>query len=153
MKIKMLNSLIYNYASSLENISIGEDSYIPVIYNFYIQKNIKTLLSLKEDIEKCRYQIIKHYGERTENGFAITEENKDKANEELKQLSEIEQEVEIYQIPLHAFKDVKLTTKELNSIFFMIAENDEFAKILLDPNAGAEVINIELKGEKGNEND
>ena len=134
MLIKLTNAEIYNYADRLEKNSLGDNTYIPVVYNFYIQKNIETIFNLKAGIDKCRYQIISHYGEKDKSGnISVIEENTSAANQELHKLSMIEQDVEIFKIPIQAFKDIELTTGELKSIMFMIEEDPDFAKHLANP--------------------
>ena len=62
MKITLTNAEIYQLTDILKKNMVGDNTYIPVIFNFYIQKNIKKLYTLREEIENCRSQILSHYG-------------------------------------------------------------------------------------------
>jgi hypothetical protein len=83
MKQILTNGDWYKIASTLENNPIGEGTYIPVTYNYYIQKNITKILNLKTELDTCRRQIIMHYGESCEGGVTIKSEFVDEANKEL----------------------------------------------------------------------
>lgn len=122
MMTLMTNEQIYSIASMLEANPIGDNTYIPVVYNFYIQRNINTMLELKKNIDKCREQIIKHYGNHDESKqmWMIREDCREAANKELAHLAEISQNVEITKLPLNVFADIKLSTQELRAIMFMI---------------------------------
>lgn len=132
MQVIKKNGEWYQIAEELLMYPIGNATYIPVIYNFYIQKNIMKILELKDELDNCRRQIIEHYGERKNDGVVVAEPYINEANKELKVLSNIETELEFYAIPLEAFKDIKLTTGELKSLMPMIIEDPEFAQHLLE---------------------
>jgi hypothetical protein len=88
----MTNGEIYQVAIALTNAGFNDNEiYIPAAINFAIQKNKLILLENAEIIEKSRMAIIEHYSsEKIENSFTIPRENIDKANEELKELLDIE---------------------------------------------------------------
>ena len=62
VKITLTNAEIYELTETLKANALGEKTYIPVMFNFYIQKNIKILYTLREEIDRCRNQILSHYG-------------------------------------------------------------------------------------------
>lgn len=122
--LQLTNNEIYSLAENILKNPIGDCTYIPVLYNFYIQKNIVKILSLRDEIDLCRKQIISHYGEQDgEQGIRLKPEHIVAANKELKTLSNITQEVRLYQIPLSAFIDLNLTTGELKGLLPMIVED------------------------------
>lgn len=141
MKITQTNGAWYELANTLTDNPIGDNTYIPVIYNFYIQKNITKILQLKQELDTCRRQIITHYGEDDGKGVRVRPDCIDDANVELHNLSQIETELELYTIPLSAFKDIKLTTGELKGLMPMIAADPSLTEHLLqDPNTYDRVI-------------
>lgn len=131
MIITLTNGEWYSLADTILNNPIGDSTYIPVMYNFYIQKNINKILELKEELDNCRRQIISHYGIQEDNGIRIATNHVDEANAELKQLSIIESSLELYVIPLEAFKDIKLTTGELKGLMPMIVADPSLTEHLL----------------------
>ena len=133
MKIVLTNGEWYKIAENLINNPIGENTYIPVMYNFYIQKNINKILSIRNELDKCRQQIISHYGETdpTINKVSIRSDCINEANKELATLSQLKQEIDLYAIPLEAFEDVKLTTGELKGLMPMLIPDPELSEHLL----------------------
>ena len=91
--------------------------------NFYLQKNKKTLVELGQDIEESRLDIIRNYGELTEDGtqYSIPTSNIEAAQKELEDLLNLEQEVNIYMIKSDSLPDdISLTTGQMEAIMFMI---------------------------------
>ena len=62
MNIVLTNKQIYNYATELMNNFSDKDLKLPVKINFYLQKNQLELLTLAQDIEQQRMDIIQEYG-------------------------------------------------------------------------------------------
>ena len=62
MNITLTNNQIYNYATDLMNNFSDKDLKLPIKINFYLQKNQLELLTLAQDIEKQRIDIIQEYG-------------------------------------------------------------------------------------------
>lgn len=103
----------------------NEIKYIPIKLNFAIQKNLYTLLTFKEKIEKKQMEIASKYGELNSEGtqFVIKSENKEKAEQELKDLFAMKQDIDIRTCSLSQVKDIKLTMEQMQAIMFMITEN------------------------------
>lgn len=120
----MTNGEIYQIAIALTNAGFNDNEiYIPAAINFAIQKNKLILLENAEIIEKGRMAIIEHYSsEKIENSFTIPQENVDKANEELKELLDIEQVVKLYTFSIEALGDIKFTSAQMQAIMFMIED-------------------------------
>lgn len=120
----MTNGEIYQIAIALTNAGFNDNEiYIPAAINFAIQKNKLILLENAEIIEKGRMAIIEHYSsEKIENSFTIPQENIDKANEELKELLDIEQVVKLYTFSIEALGDIKFTSAQMQAIMFMIED-------------------------------
>lgn len=103
----------------------NEVKYMPIKLNFTIQKNLYTLLTFKEKIEKKQMEIASKYGELNSEGtqFVIKSENKEKAEQELKDLFAMKQDIDIKTCSLSQVKDIKLTMEQMQAIMFMITEN------------------------------
>lgn len=120
----MTNGEIYQIAINLMNAKLDDNEvYMPAAVAFAIQKNKSALTGTAEEVEKGRMSIIEHYSEgQTEEGFSIPAENVEKANNELKDLLEIEQEVKIYTFGIEALGDIQLTSAQMQAIMFMIED-------------------------------
>lgn len=103
----------------------NEIKYMPIKLNFTIQKNLYTLLTFKEKIEKKQMEIASKYGELNSEGtqFVIKSENKEKAEQELKDLFAMKQDIDIRTCSLSQVKDINLTMEQMQAIMFMITED------------------------------
>ena len=122
--MKLTNQKIYSYASALMRSFNDANMRLPAKVNFYIQKNKNTILSLGEEIDKARYEILQHYGTLGEDGnFNIPKENVEVAYKELNDLFEIEQDVNILKFSIEKFDDnINLSMEQMEAIMFMIEE-------------------------------
>lgn len=132
MKLKLTNAEIYNITDSLIKNPIRDEDYIPVTCNFFIHKNIKILMELRQEIDVCRNTIITQHGEKNDNGeITIKKDCVTQANQALMELSNITQEVDLYPIPLSMLADIQLSSGTLNGLMVMItipAEMDDAIK-------------------------
>jgi hypothetical protein len=127
IKKKFLNSEILDLYQGIKDIKIGITNYIPVSINFFIQKNFSILKKLYNEILSAREAILLYYMiEDEQKNKIIPTEKIDIVNNEIEKLLEIEQEIDIFLIPLTAFvnNNVILSTEELCAIMFMIDETD-----------------------------
>ena len=123
--MKMKNSEIYGCAEKLVEFFQDTTQRLPIKANFYLQKNKEVLLKLAQEIEESRNDIIKGYADRVDDehyAFDNTD-NFTKAQSELKDLLELEQEVQIYKININVFPDdIVLTTAQMEALMFMLEE-------------------------------
>lgn len=122
--MKMSNLEIYSTAQNFNKAFENFNEYLPVKINFFMQKNKNTIVSLAQDIDNARMEIIQTYGKLNDEGdaYIVPPESIDIANKELADLFSIEQEVNINKISLSAFDGVKFTTDQVQAIMFMIDE-------------------------------
>ena len=120
--IKMNNGMIYQYALTLNEALNDNDLQMPVAILFSIEKNKQTLMTVAQDIEKYRMDIIKKYGEEVNGNYNVPQEKIEIANKELQDLFSIEQEVNIYKFNIEDLGDIKLTSSQMNAILFMIED-------------------------------
>lgn len=121
--MKLTNNEIYGYAIALNEAFADNTQRLPMKVNFYLQKNKKTLIELAQDIEESRSEIIRNYGELTNDGtqYTISADKIEIAQKELEDLLTLEQEVNIYMIDSNNLPDdISLTTGQMEAIMFMI---------------------------------
>lgn len=121
------NKTILEYATSLTKnfLEEGKDVELPVVVNFYLQKNIKTFIEAAEEIDEARLKIGEKYGEYNfeEDCYEIrNNEKRLQAQDDLKKLLSIDQVLEIHMISLEDLKDTHLTVAQMNAMLFMIEE-------------------------------
>jgi phosphopantothenoylcysteine synthetase/decarboxylase len=121
--MKLTNNEIYFYAVALKEAFTDNTQRLPMKVNFYLQKNKKILTTLGQDIEESRLEIVRHYGEPSEDGttYSIAKDVLKDAQKELEDLLALEQEVEIYMIKADNLPDdINLTTAQMEAMLFMI---------------------------------
>lgn len=119
----LTNNEIYNYARQLLRAFQDSNQRLPIKVNFYLQKNKNTLITLAQDIEKARMEIISLYGILDEDGetYTVPPEKIANATKELNDLFDLEQEVQIYKINIDSLdNNFDLTTAQMEAIMFMI---------------------------------
>ena len=122
VSIKINNGMIYQYALTLNEALNNNDLQMPVAVIFSIEKNKQTLMTIAQDIEKYRMDIIKKYGEEVNGNYNVPQDKIEIANKELQDLFSIEQEVNIYKFNIEDLGDIKLTSNQMNAILFMIED-------------------------------
>lgn len=126
MNITLTNNEIYNYATFLqENFSNNEIKF-PIKVNFYLQKNLNTLMGLAQEIEKQRIEIIQEYGveNKETQKIEVPAEKTQEATEKMVELFDLTQEVQIYKVKLDAFGNISLTPGQMQALLFMIDEEE-----------------------------
>ena len=131
--LTLKNIEIYTYANQLAEAfnDGGSNDTLPIKINFFLQKNIKTILELGQDIDKVRTEIIQKYGtlnEETQN-YDIPAEKVPTAQAELTELFNLEQEVRLHMFDINSFDNVELSEKKGNAILFMIYDPEEEKEI------------------------
>lgn len=120
--MKLKNNMIYNSAKKL--IAFNIQQRLPVKINFFLQKNIKTIIEAAQEIDLMRINIAKQYGTPSEDGlqYHIPTDKEQLVQSELNDLFNLEQELNIYVFKLDDFENIDLTWDELSTIMFMIEE-------------------------------
>ena len=129
MRKQFSNREILLYAEQLKKIflDLGQDIELPVKINFFLQKNIKTLMDAAHEIEEMRLKIGKKYGTydaETQSYRIPSGENLEKAQQEIINLLSIDQVLDINLISLTELQNTThLTVGQMNAMLFMI-DND-----------------------------
>ena len=120
--MKLTNQEITTYAQSLSTFNI--DIKLPVRINFFLQKNIQTIMTAFQEIETAKLGIGKEYGEPEESGtsYRIPPEKMEIVQSELNDLFSIEQELSIHIFKLDDFDGIELTYQQMSAIMFMVEE-------------------------------
>ena len=126
MMMTLKNSEIYNYANALAQEFGQQEVKLPLKVNFYLQKNLKELVALAQDIEQQRVSIASEYGTLNEETqqYEIPSENIDSATRKLNELFNLTQDVKIYKVKLDAFGDTDISNAQMQALLFMIDEEE-----------------------------
>ena len=127
MTVTLTNNEIYNYANALAEQFQDKDVKFPIKVNFYLQKNQNELMTLAQDIEKQRVEIIQEYGEVNEETqqIEIPPEKIPEASEKINDLFSLTQDIKLYKVDLEAFGNIELTSGQMQVLLFMIEDEDE----------------------------
>lgn len=122
--MKFNNNKIYQIANVLAKTFDNLDIYIPSKANFFIQKNISTLVAAAQEIEKSRLEIAKHYGilDEEKQQYKIPEDKIEEASKELEDLFSIEQELDIKTFSIEALGNAEFTPAQMQAMMFMIED-------------------------------
>ena len=124
--ITLTNLEIYTTAQALmENITT--DMNLPVKVGFYIQKNMKKMTELAQEIEKSRIEIFDKYGEKDEenNQYKFDKSVQEQVQKELNDLFDLTQDVKTNMLELDWFDDIDLNANQIAAISYMIVDDDE----------------------------
>lgn len=120
----LTNEEIYLINEQLNKSFENNQQYLPAKVNFYIQKNKKKIKDLAEEIEETRTKIIKSFGTPSEDDgkYFIPKDKLDEAQNELKDLLNIKQEIEIFLISINDIENLHFTLPQMEALMFMIEE-------------------------------
>lgn len=124
--ITLTNLEIYTTAQALmENITT--DMNLPVKIGFYIQKNMKKMTELAQEIEKSRMEIFDKYGEKDEenNQYKFDKSVQKQVQKELNDLFDLTQDVKTNMLELDWFDDIDLNANQIAAISYMIADDED----------------------------
>lgn len=124
--ITLTNLEIYTTAQALME-SITTDINLPVKVGFYIQKNMKKMTELAQEIEKSRMEIFDKYGEKDEenNQYKFDKNVQEQVQKELNDLFDLTQDVKINMLELDWFDDIDLNANQIAAISYMIKDDED----------------------------
>ena len=123
--MKLTNNKIYNLAQQLTTVFQNGEQKLPIKLSFCIQKNKQTLLSLAQDIEQSRMEIVRNYGTLNQetNQYYFEPDKTIQVQNEMQDLFDIEQDVNICMINADILNsDIELSMSQVEAIMFMIEE-------------------------------
>ena len=121
---KMTNARIYALSNKLDSVLNSETRYMPAKIAYFIHKNKTKILEHFNIIEQSRFGIIRHYGTLDEStgSYNVPSELLVKANKELEELLQIEQDIDISMIKLDDLVELDFTFEQMEALSFMIEE-------------------------------
>ena len=124
--ITLTNLEIYTTAQALME-SITTDINLPVKVGFYIQKNMKKMTELAQEIEKSRMEIFDKYSEKDEenNQYKFDKSVQEQVQKELNDLFDLTQDVKTNMLELDWFDDIDLNANQIAAISYMIADDED----------------------------
>ena len=124
--ITLTNLEIYTTAQALME-SITTDINLPVKVGFYIQKNMKKMTELAQEIEKSRMEIFDKYGEKDEenNQYKFDKSVQEQVQKELNDLFDLTQDVKTNMLELDWFDDIDLNANQIAAVSYMITDDDD----------------------------
>ena len=124
--ITLTNLEIYTTAQALME-SITTDINLRVKVGFYIQKNMKKMTELAQEIEKSRMEIFDKYGEKDEenNQYKFDKSVQEQVQKELNDLFDLTQDVKTNMLELDWFDDIDLNANQIAAISYMIADDED----------------------------
>ena len=124
--ITLTNLEIYTTAQALME-SITTDVNLPVKVGFYIQKNMKKMTELAQEIEKSRMEIFDKYGEKDEenNQYKFDKSVQEQVQKELNDLFDLTQDVKTNMLELDWFDDIDLNANQIAAISYMIKDDED----------------------------
>lgn len=132
IKRKSISNLdILNTATALIEAFQSEEAknqQFPVKVNFFLQKNMNTLIEMARDIEKTRSDIITKYGEPSPDNneqYIVPDDKIEEAAKELNDLFTLEQEVAVNMLKLDWFDGIDMTAQQVAAITYMIEDEEE----------------------------
>ena len=127
--ITLTNLEIYTTAQALME-SITTDITLPVKVGFYIQKNMKKMTELAQEIEKSRMEIFDKYGEKDEenNQYKFDKSVQEQVQKELNDLFDLTQDVKTNMLELDWFDDIDLNANQIAAISYMITDDEDEVK-------------------------
>ena len=122
MKKFISYSELYNSVQLYRRYLVTETTtYFPAKLYFIINKNFQELFKYSEIIEQTKNNLIKQYATLEEdNSYSFSEENQNKAQLEMDELSATIAEIDIIMIDIKDLSDIKLTPAQFQALEFMI---------------------------------
>ena len=122
--MKFNNQKIYQLATELANNLSDLTTYIPAKANFFLQKNIMTMITAAQEIDKARVEVLKHYGTLNEetNQYDISQDKIAEASREIEDLFMLEQELDIKTFSIESLGNAEFTPAQMQAMLFMIEE-------------------------------
>lgn len=116
----MTNGEIVNLYEGLQNI---KTIALPIQIAYIFLRNSQVLSPLYQTIMQCRDDLVRKYGALQEDGrYTVPLENIEQFQEEINQLTKIENQVELTKVSLSELSSLNLSMSELQAIMPIISE-------------------------------
>ena len=125
--MKLTNEQVCDSYVALSNLK-NSKKLLPIKVSYAIIRNIKLLQPIVESVDMVKLDIFSKYGTQDTNSpgsYDIPPENVVIVNDQLRELSATENEVNIITIKLDTLDGYELTVDEMDALYFMIEESEE----------------------------
>lgn len=112
--------------SIYESLLMIRNKSFPTKVSYTIVRNLKTLQPIYEDIISARETLIQNNGTlvEEENYYKIDPDKAEYVNQELKSLSEAENEINLTMFKLQDIESMELSIEAMESLYPMIQEDE-----------------------------
>lgn len=124
--MRMTNSEIIETYNNLNEIK-GNTQDLPVKVSYAVVRNLNILKHVALDIEKVREDLLRQLGAQRDidtGNFMIPKDKVLEADEKLKNLGEVDNQIDIYTIPLSLLDGCNIDIKTMNALYFMIIDSE-----------------------------
>lgn len=120
--MELTNKEIYLIGQNFNEAFKDSKEYYPAKVSFYVQFNMKKIFDAIDIIEEVKNNIICHYGiyDEATKKHTFSQENYEKANQELEDLANLKQELDLYLLDLDDIEKMTFTFDQMKAILFMI---------------------------------
>ena len=116
----MKNGEVLELYETLQRISQNKDLKFSVALGYMMAKNKERLRQEAVIIYGLRRDIIMEYGRIDGKDIIVPNEYVDEVNKKVNDLMEIENDVEIMQVPINAFENLELNMEDIEGLSGMI---------------------------------
>jgi len=123
--MKLTNIQMSNYMSALNKVAQSDKVSGKLAYA--IARNMRKISEEGIEYDMLRRKIVEKYGEKTDEGFAISPDSPDyeKALQEINEIGNITHDVDIFKVSEDLICNSMLNVQDILSIDFMIEEPTE----------------------------
>lgn len=125
--MQLANGFIYRYVESLYEVVNDETLKFSAQVNYAIQKNLRNLLTIYQELEQERLRVCQEYSTGLgEDGIFLfeDEEKRIKAEKELNDLMFDTQEVPVIKFKIEALGDTQLTARQMDTLMLMVKDEE-----------------------------
>ena len=125
--MQLANGFIYRYVENLYEVVNDETLKFSAQVNYAIQKNLRNLLTIYQELEQERLRVCREYSTGLDDdGVFLFEdaEKRIKAEKELNDLMFDTQEVPIIKFKIEALGDAQLTSRQMDTLMLMVKDEE-----------------------------
>lgn len=125
--MQLANGFIYRYVESLYEVVNDETLKFSAQVNYAIQKNLRNLLTIYQELEQERLRVCQEYSTGLDDDGVFLFEDKEKrikAEKELNDLMFDTQEVPVIKFKIEALGDIQLTARQMDTLMLMVKDEE-----------------------------
>lgn len=125
--MQLTNGFIYRYVENLYKVVNDETLKFSAQVNYAIQKNLRNLLTIYQELEQERLRVCQEYSTGLDDDGVFLFEDKEKrikAEKELNDLMFDTQEVPVIKFKIEALGDIQLTARQMDTLMLMVKDEE-----------------------------